>query len=107
MTDQMSPDVTSDDKLWAALSYVFAPVVGIIVLLMEDKKDRPFIKFHAVQSIAISIVLLIVVPIIAVVTLGCGSVLYLVMFWWAYKAYQGEEFTIPVITDFIKNQGWI
>ena len=100
-------DTTSDDKLWAALSYVFAPIVGIIVLLMEDKKARPYIKFHAVQSIAISIVLFIVVPIIAIPTFGCGSVLYFIMFWWAYKAYQGEEVKIPVVTDFIKNQGWV
>jgi len=99
-------ETTSDDKLWAALSYVFAPIVGIIVLLMEDKKARPFIKFHAVQSIVISIVLFIVVPIIAIPTFGCGSVLYFVMFWWAYKAYQGEMVEIPVVTNFIKNQGW-
>jgi len=99
-------ETTSDDKLWAALSYVFAPLVGIIVLLMEDKKARPFIKFHAVQSIVISIVLFIVVPIIAIPTFGCGSVLYFIMFWWAYKAYQGEEVKIPVVTDFIRNQGW-
>lgn len=107
MSDQISPDVTSDDKLWAALSYVIAPIIGIIMLLMEDKKVRPYIKFHAVQSIAISIVLMIVVPIIAVPTLGCGSVLWFIMFWWAYKAYQGEEVTIPVVTDFIRNQGWV
>jgi len=106
MSQEPMMDVTSDDKLWAALSYVFAPIVGIIVLLMEDKKARPFIKFHAVQSIAISIVLFIVVPIIAIPTFGCGSVLYFIMFWWAYKAYQGEEVKIPVVTDFIKNQGW-
>lgn len=99
-------ETTSDDKLWAALSYVFAPLVGIIVLLMEDKKARPYIKFHAVQSIVISIVLFIVVPIIAIPTFGCGSVLYFIMFWWAYKAYQGEEVKIPVVTDFIRNQGW-
>ena len=99
-------ETTSDDKLWAALSYVFAPIVGIIVLLMEDKKARPFIKFHAVQSIAAAIVLFIVVPIVAIPTFGCGSVLYFIMFWWAYKAYQGEEVKIPVITDFIRNQGW-
>ena len=55
--EPMNPEVTSDDKLWAALSYVFAPIVGIIMLLMEDKKARPFIKFHAVQSIAVGIVL--------------------------------------------------
>jgi uncharacterized membrane protein len=99
-------ETTSDDKLWAALSYVFAPIVGIIVLLMEDKKARPFIKFHAVQSIAVSIVMFVVVPIIAIPTLGCGSILYLVMFWWAYKAYQGEMVEIPVVTNFIKGQGW-
>lgn len=99
-------ETTSDDKLWAALSYVFAPIVGIIVLLMEDKKARPFIKFHAVQSIAVSIVMFIVVPIIAIPTFGCGSILYFVMFWWAYKAYQGEMVEIPVVTNFIKGQGW-
>ena len=108
MSEQpVNPEFTSDDKLWAALGYVFAPVIGIIMLLMEDKKVRPFIKFHSVQSIAVSIVFLIVVPIVAVFTLGCGSILYLVMFWWAYKAYQGEMFEIPVITNFIKSQGWV
>jgi uncharacterized membrane protein len=107
MSEQpMNPEVTSDDKLWAALAYVFAPIVGIIVLLMEDKKSRPFIKFHAVQSIAAAIVLFIVVPIIAIPTFGCGSVIYLIMFWWAYKAYQGEFVEIPVLTNFIKGQGW-
>ena len=71
MSEQpMNPEVTSDDKLWAALGYVFAPVVGIIMLLMEDKKNRPFLKFHSVQSIAVSVVFLIVVPIVAVFTLG-------------------------------------
>lgn len=108
MSEQpVNPEITSDDKLWAALGYVFAPVVGIIMLLMEDKKVRPFIKFHSVQSIAVSVIFWIVVPIIALVTFGCGSVLYFVMFWWAYKAYQGEMFEIPVITNFVKNQGWV
>lgn len=95
-------EITSDDKLWGALSYIFAPVVGIIVLLMEDKKARPFIKFHAVQSIAVIVILYI----IATVTVGCGSIAFLALFYWAYKAYQGEYVSIPVVTDFIKKQGW-
>jgi uncharacterized membrane protein len=103
-------DVTSDDKLWAALSYVFAPIVGIIVLLMEDKKARPFIKFHGVQSIVASVAVWIVVAIIATVTLGigglCAPLVWLVFLYWAYKAYQGEMVNIPVVTNFIKNQGW-
>ena len=99
-------ETTSDDKLWAALSYIFAPIIGIILLLMEDKKNRPYIKFHAVQSIVASIILFIVLPIIAIPTFGCGSILYFIMFWWAYQAYQGQEVKIPVVSDFIRNQGW-
>ena len=98
----VNPDITSDDKLWALLSYLFT-IVAIIVLLMEDKKNRPFIKFHAVQSIAAFVVL----TIIATITFGCGSILYLALIYWAIKAYQGEYVTIPVITDFIKKQGWV
>jgi uncharacterized membrane protein len=110
MENQPRMDVTSDDKLWAALSYVFAPIVGIIVLLMEDKKSRPFIKFHGVQSIVASVAVWIVVAIITTVTLGigglCAPVVWLVFLYWAYKAYQGENINIPVVTNFIRQQGW-
>jgi uncharacterized membrane protein len=94
-------DVTSDDKLWAALGYAI-PIIAIVVLFMDDKKSRPYIKFNAIQSIVVTIVL----SIIASVTLGCGSILFLVLFWWAYQAYQGQDVKIPVVSDFIRNQGW-
>jgi uncharacterized membrane protein len=103
MSTQFSSDITSDDKLWAALGYIFSPLIPIILLLMEDKKNRPFIKFHAVQAIVVFVVLVI----LATITFGCGSIIFLVMFYWAYKAYQGEYVEIPVITNFIKNQGWV
>jgi len=108
MSDQ--PGMThasSDDNLWAALSYIFSPLVPIILLLMEDKKNRPFIKFHAVQSLAVGIVFIVVVPILAMLTFGCGAIVWFVMFYWAYKAYQGVTFDIPVITNLIKGQGWV
>jgi uncharacterized membrane protein len=97
----MSPDVTSDDKLWAMLGYLI-PIIAIVALLMEDKKNRPYVKFNAVQSIVATVAL----TIISTVTLGCGSILFLVMLWWAYQAYQGQDVTIPMISDFIRNQGW-
>jgi uncharacterized membrane protein len=97
----MSPDVTSDDKLWAMLGYVI-PLIAIVVLFMEDKKNRPYIKFNAVQSIVATVVL----TVLATVTLGCGSILYLALLWWAYQAYQGQDVKIPMISDFIRNQGW-
>ncbi|MGB9639316.1 MAG: DUF4870 domain-containing protein [Anaerolineales bacterium] len=104
MSEQYSTsEVTSDDKLWAALGYIFSPVIPIIMLLIEEKKVRPFIKYHSIQSIAAFIVIFV----LATITVGCGSILVPVMFYWAYKAYQGEYFEIPVLTNFMKNQGWI
>ncbi len=103
MSEQpMNPEVTSDDKLWALLSYLF-PIVAIIVLFMEDKKARPFIKFHAVQSLAATVVL----SILATVTFGCGSILFLALIWWGIEAYQGKMVEVPFITNFIKGQGWV
>jgi uncharacterized membrane protein len=29
------------------------------------------------------------------------------MFYYAYKAYEGEEVRIPYLTDFAENQGWV
>jgi uncharacterized membrane protein len=97
----VSPDVTSDDKLWAALGYVI-PIIAIVVLFMEDKKNRPYVKFNAVQSLVATVVL----TILTTVTFGCGGILFLVMLWWAYQAYQGQDVKIPMISDFIRNQGW-
>jgi uncharacterized membrane protein len=95
-------DVTSDDKLWAALAYVFSPLVPIILLLMEDKKNRPFIRAHNVQALILGIVVILGAPL----TFGCLGLLWFVMLFWAYKAYQGEQVEVPVLTGFVKGQGW-
>ena len=108
-TPGMGAEITSDDKLWAALAYVVSPVVPIILMLMEDKKNRPFIKAHNAQALVAGVVLYLILTVISVVTCGFGAVLFVlwfVMLYWAYKAYQGEYVTIPVITDFVKKQGW-
>jgi uncharacterized protein len=109
MTDQFgSTEITSDDKLWAALGYPIA-LIAIIVLLMEEKKNRPFIKFHAVQSLALNVVLFIIMIILGVTVVGaiCAPFLWLVTIWPAVEAYQGKYTEIPVVTNFIKNQGWV
>jgi uncharacterized membrane protein len=110
MSTPASTEVTSDDKLWAALGYPIA-LVAIIVLLMEEKKVRPFIKFHAVQSLAANVVFIVVATVLSLVTFGfggiCVPVLWLIFLYWAYKSYQGDYFDIPVVTNFIKGQGWV
>ncbi|MCJ7435636.1 MAG: DUF4870 domain-containing protein [Anaerolineales bacterium] len=100
----MSPDVTSDDKLWAALSYFplgVWPFISIIVLLMEDKKNRPYIKFNAIQSLVLG-----VIAMLGSIICGLGLLVVLYMFYLAYLAYQGQEVKVPWVTDFIHNQGW-
>src|SRR5512141_2568147 len=108
--EPMSPDVTSDDKLWAALGYPIF-IVAILVLLMEDKKARPFIKYHAVQALALNLAIFILGIIVTVVSFGIGSIcfplVWLALLYPAYLAYQGQKFEVPVVTNFIKNQGWV
>lgn len=99
--ESFNPEITSDDKLWAALGYLI-PLIALIVLFMEDKKSRPYIKFNAVQSLAATVVL----SIISTVTCGFGAVLFLIILYWAYQAYQGQDVRIPFVSDFIRNQGW-
>lgn len=111
MTNQSySPEVTSDDKLWAAFGYPI-PIVPIIALLMEDKKDRPFIKFHAIQSLVFNVALWAIIFVISIITLGigaiCAPIIWLITLWPAYEAYQGKYTELPIITNFIKNQGWV
>jgi len=105
---QQTSDVTSDDKLWAALAYVFTPLVPIIIAVMEDKKNRPFIKSHNMQALVWGVAFYVIVGVTSAFFIGlCIWPLGLILqFYWAYKAYQGELITIPVLTDFVKNQGW-
>jgi uncharacterized membrane protein len=108
---QQSPeftDITSDDKLWALLSYLIPIIVPIIVLLMDDKKNRPFIKAHAMQALVWGVVYGVISGILSFLFIGIclGLICYGVSIYWGIKAYQGEYVNIPVITDFCKKQGW-
>jgi uncharacterized membrane protein len=80
-------------------------------LLIEPQKDRPFVRYHAIQSLVANVVLTIVGILLSIVTLGiCAAVwwlIWVVLLYPGIKAYQGEWFEIPVITNFCKNQGWI
>jgi uncharacterized membrane protein len=110
MTDQSTSDVTSDDKLWALLAYVLTPIVPIILMLMEDKKNRPFIRAHNVQALVWGIFNMVVGSILSTVLFVClgapSIIIWLVGCYWGYQAYQGKYVEIPLITNFVKNQGW-
>lgn len=91
----------------AALAYLLGWLTGIVMLLVE--KDK-FVRFHALQSIAVfggltilqmvmgfTVVLALLVPLVWLAEL----VLWLVLMW---KAYQGEEFALPFVGSWAKNQ---
>lgn len=121
-----------DDRLIALLTYatqILIPfVMPALVLLSESSKKRPFQRFHAVQSLALTITLIVlgifvavgtaivsIIPVIgwlAALIVGCLSPIAVLMAWFAmvyygYQAYQGKRFAIPGLTSFLKDQGWI
>lgn len=97
-------EVTSNDRLWAALSWIpitpLWPLLAIIALLMENTRERPFIHYNAAVSIVTGVIL---IP-LSIVTLGLASLLYLVFFYWAYRAYQGEMVEVPWTSDWTRKR---
>ena len=107
------PEVTNDDKLWALLSYLFTPLVPIIILFLEDKKQRPYIKAHYIQALVLGVALIILgtilslIPIINIIMAFIWPIAWLVIvIVYGVKAYQGQMINIPVITNFVKSQKW-
>jgi uncharacterized membrane protein len=116
-----SSEITSDDKLWAALGYPI-PIVALIMLLIDEKKKRAFIKYHAVHALALIAVLIVVeivlgilqailgavhIPFVGAV-IGCATpVLWLLLFWPAILAFQGKYFEVPFVTNFLRGQHWV
>ena len=123
----------SDDRLIALLCYVTQVLIPLvmpaIVLLSASSKKRPFQRFHAVQSLALSITFIVfvlllsvnltivaVVPIIGWLVTGlvvaCLMPLlvlmgFLALAYYGYQAYQGKRFSIPGLTSFLQDQNWI
>jgi len=92
----------------AALSYVLGPITGVIFLVLE--KD-PFVRFHAMQSVVVFLVLfalqwvlgltIILLPLVPLISL-LAFVLWLLLI---YKAWQGEEWEVPVLGKYARNFG--
>jgi uncharacterized membrane protein len=97
-------DVTSDDKLWALLAYLIPVIIPLIILLTEDRKNRAFQRVAAVQSLAITVISVI----LGSFTLGIVScLLYIYQIYMAVMAYQGKTVSIPWLSNFMTNQHWM
>ncbi len=100
--------ITSDDKLWALLAYILSPIVPLILMFWEDKKNRPFIREHNAQALVLGIInfVLTIVGGASIILACLPLFVWLYMLYLGIHAYQGKSVTIPVITNFVKSQGW-
>ena len=92
-----------------ALAYFLGPVTGILFLLIE--KENKFVRFHAMQSTLTFggiFVLNIVLGFIPLLGWIAGSLMSLVsLILWVflmYKAFNKEEYELPVIGDLARKQ---
>lgn len=108
--NQLPPiDSSSDDRLWALLTYIFTPLIPIVIMLMPDKKDRPFLKAHNGQALVLGIAeWLINILLTPVAFVGCitAIITIVVNIYLGMKANKGEVFEIPIIGPFVRQQGW-
>lgn len=126
------PTANADDRLIALLAYITQTliplVMPVIVLLSESSKRRPFQRYHAVQSLAltcvfiavgvlvtISTAVLQIIPLlgipIAILVLCMTPIAYLMyvsaLLYYGYQAYRGKRFAIPGLTSFLRTQEWL
>ena len=90
--------LTTEDKQWALLSYLVPPLSSLAILFIEDKAKRPFLMYHALLSLvlgAVGIVLFCVYPLVWFYCIYLGI-----------RAYQGQKVVVPVISHWIEQQGW-
>ncbi len=126
------PAANADDRLIALLAYatqiVIPLIMPVIVLLSESSKLRPFQRYHAVQSLALTCVfialsvlvgigtaILQVIPLVGIMVgllvLCMTPIAYfmyvIALLYYGYQAYQGKRFAIPGLTSFLRAQGWL
>ncbi len=107
---RMNASSNSNQNILALLTYP-VPLIGIIILVSDSMKNDPVLRTHAVQSLALgvvlgaaSIILNLVLPLISCIVpiLALGLTIY-----YGFQAYNGKSVTIPFITDFCRQQKWI
>lgn len=107
----------SEDKLWAGLSYagsIFLAIPPLIIFALK-KGESDFIKFHALQAIALEVAMLIIgfalgilglIPIIGLLSGLAGLLITLGFFGlWIFlmiQSFTGKDFRVPVLGDFIE-----
>ncbi len=108
ITPVPSPEVTSEDRMWVILCFLFTPLFPIITLFIDDKKNRPFVKDHYIPALILGVVEIVAVTILSFIPIiGLFTwLIWIINIIYAVKANKGLNVEIPYITEFAKKQGW-
>jgi uncharacterized membrane protein len=125
MTTSERSSTGLDANIAAALSYFFGLLSGALFFAIET--DSRFVKFHAMQSMLVSVAAIVVYIVYTVVFMvlwrlpfiGLIAGLFGTLGWavlalgflgvWLYcmfRAFQGERFKLPYIGDVAEKQVW-
>ncbi len=97
-----------------ALTYFLGPVTGILFLLIE--KQNKFVRFHAMQSTVLFGAFFVINWVLSsfsflgidllwfFLSIPLGLLLFVLWIVLMVKAYQGEEYKLPVVGDFAAKQ---
>lgn len=101
MPGQGNGPVSENSRLLAGFGYIVW-VVALVALLIDPYKSEPFVRFHAVQALALTVVMYFAwVPVIGWL-LGIVALVFLVIA--AINAFQGRRYDVPVLADLLR--GW-
>lgn len=100
------------NRILAALGYPIWIVALVVVLVPDMKKDR-FLRLHAIQALGYTVAWVVVyiglailtsVPFVGFPFLFLWPLLYVAWFVialvYAYRAYQGQVFSIPIVSQY-------
>jgi uncharacterized membrane protein len=114
-----------DGNVAAALSYFFGLISGVIFFAIEN--ESRFVKFHALQSMMVSVAVMAVyiaytvvwmvlwrIPLLGwlaglVGTLGYAVLMLAFLGLWIFcmvKAFNGERFKLPYLGELAEQQVW-
>ena len=106
------------ENVAGALSYLLGPLTGIVFFIID--RQRPFVRFHAVQSIGVTIAWVViavalmvlsailgVIPILGflvgvLLSLGVSIVGFGLWIWLMYQAYSGKTWEVPVLGTHVR-----
>ena len=92
-----------EENVTGLLCYLFGWVTGLIFFIIDK---RPFVRFHAMQSIIVTVVMMVLyfilslIPVLGWIIMALlGLAFFVLWILLMVKAYQGQKWKLPFIGD--------